>query len=216
MIDYILMSDIRTKLLMGTTISAVSVMLVMAVSMGAVQTNVPANSAFALAGHFEIMVENPDGSVAYVQGDNTITGPGKDTLAQNQFDGTTASGPYICTQLGTGTNVALADDIATALTNTLAVCDLLVGGANLNCGTEGTFGTLGTQCTIITIATIDGIGGVDGSDECIPTCTLTEVRLEEASSGTIFAQTGLDVDIVANTQATVTVTYKIAVGGAVV
>ncbi len=208
------MSDIRTKILLGTTISAVSVMLVMAVGMATVQNNVPANTALGLAGHFEIMVQNPDGTVSYAQGDNIVTGPGKQALANDQFDGTTPvqSGPFVCTQLGNGANDVTADDIAAALLDTAEACDPDATGNCANVGT--TAGTpLGEQCTIVTVATIDGLGG---TDQCIPTCTLTEVRLQEAGSGTIFAQTALDSDVVANTQATVTVTYKIAVGGPVV
>jgi len=212
------MSDIRTKILMGTTISAVSVMLVMAVGMATVQNNVPtAGTALGLMGHFEIMVQNPDGTASYAQGDNVVVGPGKNALAGDQFDGTgaTQSGPFICTQLGTGTNDNTADDINAVLTDTAEACDASVTG---NCAFGGTTAgaQLGAQCTIITVATIDGIAGVDANDQCLLTCLLTEVRLQEAGSGTIFAQTALGTDVVANTQAEVTVTYKIAVGGAVV
>jgi len=212
------MSDIRTKILMGTTISAVSVMLVMAVGMATVQNNVPtAGTALGLAGHFEIMVENPDGSASYAQGDNVVTGPGKNALAEDQFDGSGAGqdGPYICTELGIGTNDPTADDINSVLTDTAEACD---PDANGNCTFGGTTAgiQLGAQCSIVTEATIDGILGVDGNDQCLLTCNLTEVRLQAAGGGTIFAHTGLDSDVVANTQATVTVTYKIAVGGAVV
>jgi len=212
------MSDIRTKILMGTTISAVSVMLVMAVGMATVQNNVPtAGTALGLMGHFEIMVENPDGTVSYAQGDNVVVGAGKNALAGDQFDGTgaTQSGPFICTELGTGTNDNTADDLNAVLTDTDEACDASVTG---NCGFGGTTAgaQLGAQCTIITEATIDDTGGVDGNDQCLTTCDLTEVRLQAAGGGIIFAHTALDSSVTANTQAIVTVTYKIAVGGAVV
>ena len=203
------MSDIRTKILLGTTISAVSVMLVMAVSMASVQNNVPGSATLGLVGHFEIMVENPDGSVSYAQGDNTVTGPGKDAIGEDAFE-VNAFGPFICTTLGTGANVAAADDIAGALTNTGLACDAVVAG---NCDDAGTFAlTVANVCTIETEATLDdGVGG----DECNPTCTLTEVKLVNAAETAVFAQTALSTDVVANTGAKVTVIYKVAVGGVI-
>ena len=168
-------------------------------------------------GHFEIMVENPDGTVSYAQGDNVVVGAGKNALAGDQFDGTgaTQSGPFICTELGTGTNDPTADDIDAVLTDTDEACDADVTG---NCSFGGTTAgaQLGAQCSIVTVATIDDTGGIDGNDQCLLTCTLTEVRLQEAGSGTVFAHTALDSSVVANTQAEVTTTYKIAVGGPVV
>jgi len=206
------MSDIRTKIILGTTISAVSVMLVMAVSIGAVQNNVSAPATLGLVGHFEIMVENPDGTVYYVQGDNTVTGPGKDGIGTDAFsDG--ANGPWLCMQLGIGPNVAAADAIFSPLTDTDQACDATPAG---NCDQAGTFGpTVANVCTIVATATIDDTGGVDANDQCIPNCTLVEVQLENAAGTNVFAQTALSDDVIVNTQADVTVTYVIGVGGTI-
>jgi len=195
-------------MLLGTTISAVSVMLVMAVSLSGAQTSVPTAATLGLVGHFEIMVTNPDGTVSYAQGDNTVTGPGKDDIGNDGFTLLTRVGPWICTALGTGTNVAAADDIAGELTNTNLACD-----ASPSCDDEGTFAaTVANVCTIVTTATLDNGGG---TDECDPTCLLTEVKLVNAGETSTFAQTALATDITANIGAAVEVTYKVAVGGTI-
>jgi len=215
MIDYILMSDIRTKILLGTTISAVSLMLVMAVSMGAVQNNVPVSTTLGLVGHFEIFVDNPDGSAYYAQTDNTVTKAGKEKGGDDLFTVNARTGPFLCTQLGTGANNVASASITTPLTDTDEVCD--AGPTSANAAANGAAGAAQVN-TITTIATIDGIGGVDGNDQCLTTCNLTEVVLHAGpaqNTGAIFAHAALSDAVVANTQASVTVVYKVATGGTI-
>jgi len=200
------MSDIRTKILLGTTISAVSVMLVMAVGMASIQTNTPAET-LGLVGHFAVVVNNPDGSAYYSQGDNTVVGAGKLAVGDDLFDGSDANeqGQFVCTRLGIGNpNVAAAEDIATLLTNTNEACDVSASG---NCNNAGT-NAVSEVCTIETQATIDDGGG---GNQCTPACELTEVRLQVTGNGLIFSQTGLSTNVFASTTATVDVTYTITI-----
>ncbi len=114
------MSDIRTKLLLGTTISAVSIMLVMAIGISSEQyTGSNAIASYGMNGHFEIMVVNPDGTTSYAQSDNFITGPAKDNTAALLLEGTAFPGGVPnCILLGTGTAVNTADGVNTALGDT--------------------------------------------------------------------------------------------------
>ena len=203
--DYLLMSDIRTKILLGTTISAVSVMLVMAVGMASVQANTPTET-LGLAGHFEVVVNNPDGTTYYSQGDNVVVGAGKQAVGDELFDGTavTSAGQFLCTILGTGTFSATGENLAGALGNTLVACD---GDASGNCNNAGS-ATTSEVCTIVTSAIIDDD---TGTDECSPACELTEVRLE-VSGGTVFSQTALATNVFASTDATVVTTYTMTIG----
>ena len=110
MIDYILMSDIRTKLLLGTTMASVSLMMVMAVRLGTIQNNQPsAASTLGLMGHFEIIVENPDGTVSYAQGTNVVTASLKNAAGDRLFEANGAI--FNCIMLGNGTNSATATTI---------------------------------------------------------------------------------------------------------
>jgi len=212
MIDYILMSDIRTKLLLGTTITSVSLMLVMAVSLGAVQYNQPsAASTLGLMGHFEIIVENPDGTVSYAQGDNVVTGAGKDAAGDRLFDSTSTQPVFNCIILGNGTNSAAAVTINAALVNTGIDCGTTVGS---DAGTNDP----GGDAQVNSITSVHTISALD----CPTTCTLTEVALGDSTltaaltpTGLTFAHTGLDADVQANNGADVTTIYKVATGGTV-
>ena len=210
MIDYILMSDIRTKLLLGTTITSVSLMLVMAVSLGAVQYNQPsAASTLGLMGHFEIIVENPDGTVSYAQGYNVVTGDGKNAAGDRLFEATGLI--FECIILGNGTNSNTASTINAALVNTGIDCATVKLGSD-----AGTNDPTVAQVTSITAT------HVIAAADCPTTCTLTEVALGDSTmtaalqpGGLTFAHTALDATVQANNGATVTTIYKVATGGAV-
>jgi len=209
------MSDIHTKLLMGTTISAVSIMLVMAIGISSEQKNeASGNAVLGLLGHFEIMVVNPDGSASYVQADNFVTGAAKTDIAELLFLGNAIAGVYDCTLLGT--NVAALTDasgnIGTALGTTGLACGSDDGAVpDVTCDGLGST-TVGEICTITTEHTL-------GTD-CDPSCVLTEVEIGtgttgDATLGARFAYTELDADITANFGANATVTYKVSTGGTI-
>jgi len=214
------MSDIRTKLLMGTTISAVSIMLVMAIGITTEQNNVSAGNvaALGLMGHFEIKVVNPDGTISYAQGDNFVNGAAKTDVARAVFFGVAAEpllGTYDCTLLGTNIANTLpgANDILNKLGTTGLACASDPGPVpGVTCDGLGASGAPGTaeKCTIVTEHTL-------GTD-CDPSCVLTVVAIGtgaqgDADLGSVFAFTDLDGDITANLGANATVTYIVATGG---
>ena len=70
------MSDIRTKLLLGTSISSVTIMLFMAAGFATNTTELfTTELILPLNGHVTVMAVNPDGTVSYAQGDNFILDP---------------------------------------------------------------------------------------------------------------------------------------------
>ena len=146
---------------MGTTISAVSLMLVMAIGIASVQnTGTTASTPFALMGHFEIMVENLDGTTSYVQTDNFINGLAKTNVGEALFEGVALNQPNDCTILGTGTPTN-ADDGITAggiLATTGVACsdDVAPNNGSINCDGLGDSVILTAEnCVIVTVHTTD-------------------------------------------------------------
>jgi len=208
------MSDIRTKLLMGTTISAVSLMLVMAIGITSEQNSGTAGTALAMMGHFEIMVVNPDGTTSYTQSDNFISGAAKTDVATAVFEGAALAGTYDCVILGTGTPIVTTDGVLTALGDTGVKCtdDVAPAGAEMVCNGLGNADGTAEQCVATTKHIMD-------ATDCDP-CTITEAAIGVGVSGaadivTPFAFTALTASVVANAGAEVTTTYKIATGGIV-
>ena len=205
---------------MGTTISAVSIMLVMAIGITSEQNNVSAGNvaALGLQGHFEIKVVNPDGTTSYAQGDNFVNGGAKNDVASHIFTGDGLAGVYDCTLLGTNPDATLAgaDDILNKLGSTGVACGSDTGPVpDVTCNAAGTSGSPGAAsiCTITTEHTMDAA-------DCDP-CVLTVVAigtgvLDATDLVAVFAFTDLDNDITANAGANATVTYIVATGGPVV
>ena len=77
-----LMSDIRTKLLLGTSIGAVTMMFVMAAGIDFSNDANVTEMGVPIMGHATVMAIHPDGSAQYAQGDNEIMGEGKDIAAK--------------------------------------------------------------------------------------------------------------------------------------
>jgi len=210
------MSDIRTKILMGTTISAVSLMLVMAIGISSVQNSGSiAGTSLGIAGHFEIMVVNPDGSASYVQADNFINGAAKTNVGNALFTGATLNQPNDCIILGVGTPDNASDGIATALTVTGTACsdDSAPNTGSINCnGLGDSVITTAEQCVVVTKHVTDS--------DCAP-CDISEAAIGTGTTGqtalvTTLAYTGLTSTITANVGATVTTTYKVAIAGDIV
>jgi len=212
------MSDIRTKLLLGTTISAVSVMLVMAIGISSEQKVADASSTLGLLGNFQIMVQNPDGTTSYMQTDNFIAGVAKDNVAALVILGTAfPGGAPDCIKLGTGTAVDTTDGLNAPLDTTATKCS---GDATINapgpsqvCNTDGTTTGAAAICTIITEHTTAG--------DCSPSCVISEASFGAGTSGNqdlsnLFSYTNFGTDVTANEGAVVTTTYRIAFGGPIV
>jgi len=206
------MSDIRTKLLLGTTISAVSLMLVMAIGISSVNSGTTAGTALAIMGHFEIMVENPDGTTSYVQSDNFINGAAKTNVGTALFTGVTLLQPNVCIILGTGAPTDASDGIVAEIATTGVECagSASPGGGSVNCNSAGdSVLTTAEQCVVITKHIT--------ANDCAP-CDISEAALgvgveDAAALVSTFAYTALTGTITANEGATVTTTYKVAIAG---
>ncbi len=122
------MSDIRTKLLLGTSIGALAMMFVMAAGVDAFKTNTSVVEPGQIMGHVTVLAVHPDGSMSYSQGDNFIQDLGIDAALIQLFDGTNAGGEFDCMRIGNGT----ASDQATLneeLADLNITCD---NSANVN------------------------------------------------------------------------------------
>jgi len=209
------MSDIRTKLLLGTSISAVTMMLVMAAGF-ATNTNeiFTTELILPLNGHVTLMAINPDGSVSYSQGDNVIFGSGKDLAASALYDSNAGSraDAFVCIGLGEEVfaNVDETDKgLTVPLGTTLVQCSGAVPTANTG-GGDGTGAGLGNKVDIIVVTTIAAGEG---------TTTITEVALSNAggvTSGNAAFIAGVlshiklagGIDVVEGTEITVTYTME--------
>jgi len=105
------MSDILTKLLLGTSIGAVAMIFVIAAGFGAFQFNTSATDTGLIMGHVTVMAVHPDGSTAYSQSDNLILDAGRNEAFKQLFDGgrTDATAEFDCMRLGNATNPDVAD-----------------------------------------------------------------------------------------------------------
>ena len=201
---------------MGTTISAVSLMLVMAIGVSSVQNSgTTTGTSLGIMGHFEIMVVNPDGTTSYAQSDNFITGNTKDNTAALLLEGTAFPGGVPnCIKLGTGTAVDTADGLNAPLDTTATKCVADGGGASQACNADGTTQGAAAICTSVTEHTM--------AADCSPSCVISEASFGAGTSGggntltDIFSYTALSATVTANTDALVTTTYKIATGGVII
>jgi len=146
------MSDIRTKLLLGTTLSALAMIFVMAVGVDAFDTKTTtATQPVGLNGHLTVWVVHPDGSMSYSQGDNAIST--SDQGIRQLIDGAFTSDPFNCMDIGSG--AGNAGGINTALAGgTTAFCDQIANGVNDVAGKHTLVGTF-----TISQANVGGLGG---------------------------------------------------------
>lgn len=202
------MSDIRTKLLLGTTISAVTIMFVMAsgVNIFANDTSV-SEMSFPIIGHVTVLAVNPDGSTSYIQTDNALLGAGKTLAAIQLFDGS-ASGAALgeafnCIALGNDGSVDVTTSTLTdPLTNTPAACDT-DGIDQTQAGVDG-----GGNAEIIELEIPFTIGTGDAG-------LVTEVILGQAANtqqltGVLSHVDITDVPVAVGT--VITITYELQVG----
>jgi len=168
------MSDIRTKLLLGTSITAVALMLALVSGMGLSTSEMSVSETdYKLLGHATVMAVNPDGITSYSQSDNIILTIGRDAAALRLF-GTAPAGtaPFVCIQLGDGAGPVVADTDAgndSALTNTFVECDQ-TSGESLAAATGAA-----NEFKIVAIITINAADA--------PT-DITEVALGNGTDGT--------------------------------
>jgi len=191
------MSDIRTKLLLGTTLASIAMIFVMAAGVDAFDTKATtAIQASGMNGHVTVMAVHPDGSISYSQGDNAIIA-GTLSIAQTQLhDGDTASaaGAFECINIGTGDGTT-GDDV-TPLTTTGQGCD--VDGFNI---TNVGVGEIEVAFTIVL------------TDLTAGTVTITEATLENAAND-ILSHVALATPVPAVENTVVTVIYTMTLAAA--
>jgi len=191
------MSDIRTKLLLGTSIGALAMIFVMAVGVDAFNTeSTIAVQSGTLNGHATVMAIHPDGSISYVQTDNIIVDAGVDVAIDNLFDATAAAAatPFDCIEMGSG-----------AGTSTTAL-DAALGAAGPICSGAATNPVAAPNAAVDIVSVFPALVAADMTDGGQTTVTITEVVLEN-SSGVIISHVELTTDIGAVVGTIVTITY---------
>ncbi len=193
------MSDIRTKLLLGTTLASVAMIFVMAVGVDAFDTkSTTATQASGIMGHVTAMAVNPDGSATYAQGDNLIVAASLTAAQQQIHDASTSTAALVfdCMRLGSGDGTG--DDLvgATELTNTGQVCD---DDSTMDVTAPG----VGELISTFTIA---------AADLTLCTVTISDVVLETIGV-TVISHVGLAADVPAVLNTVVTITFEMTLTG---
>ncbi len=208
------MSDIRTKILLGTTIGAVTMMFVMASGFDFSSDAITAELQLPINGHGTLMAIHPDGSVSYAQGDNFIFGSGKDKAGNRLYDSTVgAPAAFTCIGMGDSGAVTEANQFINGpLTATNVACDTDGPDANF-AGVDGA-ASAGNKVDVKVV--MPAIGAGDG------TTTITNVGLSNAgdaalagNAATAFSlgmishiDLAVNVDVVEGTVVTVTYTME--------
>jgi len=203
------MSDIRTKLLLGTSIGAVTMMLFMASGIISTNDSIATTQTFPMFGHVEVLAVHPDGSSSYSQGDNLILGEGKDRAGAFLYDPAGAPGPFVCIGMGDAGTVVESDDGLTAALATFVKCD-----TTTNASAGGVDGGAGAGSVAVVEVVMPAI---DADDLTNGAGLVTEVALG-SGGGASVAITGVlshidlavNVPVVLNT--IVTITYTMTTG----
>ena len=203
-----LMSDIRTKLLLGTSISAVAMMFVMASGVDIFANDTSASeTSFPIIGHVTVLAVNPDGSTSYIQTDNALLGGGKTLAAIQLFDGGTGGAAlaeaFNCIALGNDGTVDVTTAVLTnPLTNTPAACD--TNGLDVTqAGGNG-----GGNAEIIELIVPFTIGAGDAG--AITEVVLGQVAVAQQVTGVLSHVDITDVPVAVGT--IITITYELQVG----
>jgi len=209
------MSDIRTKLFLGTSIGALAMIFVMAsgVNVLSTESGIAAQSGM-LNGHVTLMAVHPDGSMSYAQGDNVIIDTGKTVASQQLFNNTlsVAANVFECIQMGSGAEEltgAAGASIGTALGTSALLCASAAGGVSgvVIVPSVGIDDPATTTITVVFPALVqnDLIPATPGSS-----VTITEVTLGTVG-GQLLSSVGLDVDVVGVDGTVVTIAYEMTV-----
>ena len=189
------MSDIRTKLLLGTSLSALAMIFVMAVGVDAFDTKTTTGSQpLSLYGHVTVWAIHPDGSSSYAQGDNAIT-TSEDGIRQIVDDSFT-SDPFNCIDIGIGAGNAGGINTP-VLDGTTAQCDQISNGANEATGTHVLVGVF-----TMTQANVGGAGG---------TATISEAELAN-DAGQVISTVALAANVGVIEGSIITINYTMTLG----
>ena len=197
------MSDIRTKILLGTSISAIAIMFVMASGVGifANDTSV-SETSFLVNGHVTVLAIHPDGSTSYSQSDNLILGSGK-TLASDQLFGLAATGPFRCIGLGSSNAV---DESLAGLSTEMIVSQVVCDGDGVD---QTQAGVTNGDSEIVDVVVGFTIAAVDAG-------SITEVTLSSGGGGSttpVNVISHVDItDVPVADQTQLIITYSLTVG----
>jgi len=202
------MSDIRTKILLGTTLGAFAMIFVMAAGVNAFNTNTSvASSGYTVNAHVTMMAVHTDGTVSYAQGDNASQDLGKDVALGALFNENVQSLTvfFDCIRIGdegtpdlTGPAVNPMNAAATAAPS----CDDDGTLTAIELSADGTVGEAsGDLITTFTIAADDLTAG---------SVTVTEASLENAGA-VVISHVALGTAVTANLDTVITVTYTMSI-----
>jgi len=187
------MSDIRTKLLLGTTLASVAMIFVMAAGVDAFDTKTStASQAAVLNGHVTVMAIHPDGSATYAQGDNNIVTA---TLANaiQVLMSDAATDKFNCIDIGTGAGGGNALTQARG-SGVGPVCD-----ATATAGGSPGIATVSSEFTIV-------------DDDVTPTGTgtaiISEAVLQNGNSD-VLSSVGLSTDVGVISGSVVTIDFTL-------
>jgi len=200
------MSDIRTKLLLGTSIGALAMIFVMAAGVDPLKANVSVveTSTPMLMGHVTAVAVHTDGSMSYVQGDNAIVNIGRDAALLQLFASDTADDRFECVRIGTGDGSG--DDIETPMVVTSAKA----------CDGDGILDNIKTAATNTNVAEgeisaeFPGLSANDLLDNSATSVTITEAVLEN-NAGVELSHVLLGQSITGNLGTVITITYTMTV-----
>ena len=198
------MSDIRTKLLLGTSVGALAMIFVMAAGVDVLSTETgTAVQGTGLNGHITAIAIHPDGSMSYSQGDNAIQDTGLENAASQLFNPATAvaGNVFDCISIGTGTVVGNAADIHIPMVNVVTAAQSCGGGSVLVAGAP--VGDIAINAVFTMLAT-------DLLDNGATTVTVTEATLED-SGGTVLSKVDLAAGVTGNLGTEITITYTMTV-----
>jgi len=196
------MSDIRTKLLLGTTIGALAMIFVMAAGVDSLKSNVSVveSNIPVLLGHVTVTAVHADGSMSYVQTDNVIQNLGRDAALLQLISGTGAGGEFDCMRIGTGDGSGVG--IATPMVTTSGqACDTNNASSNpilaaANAGVAS--GNVVATFPDLVLADLVTVAGVS--------VTVTEATLEDQNS-VVLSHVLLGTAITGNVGTAITINY---------
>lgn len=198
----------RTKYLIGTTITSVVLMAATMVwAFPIMNQAIDGNGQFNMLGHVTLMAEHPDGTIDYIQGDNLIVDVGETAAALALWADTDGVG-WNCIGLGKDAAPAVADnevDVDTVAA-TARICADDGGGGDSVTVSQASTGALNDKTDIVVVFTIDA-----GDNTAI----ISEVGLFNASgagAGTMMSHFVLATGVTVSTNTVLTVTYTMETG----
>jgi len=196
------MSDIRTKLLLGTTIGALAMIFVMAAGVDPLKTNVSVveSNIPILMGHVTVTAVHADGSMSYVQTDNVIQNAGRDAALLHLISGTDAGGEFDCMRIGTGDGTGVGIETPMVTTSGQA-CDGDNTSSNPIAAADNggvASGNVVAAFTALELTDLITVAGVS--------VTVTEATLENVG-GVVLSHVTLGTAITGNLDTVITINY---------